>query len=218
MKTKEIVLPGDFIDERKGRKLDTGVYLEGNNVFSKVLGISKVDENEISVIALSGAYIPKVGDRVIGIIDEVEISGWSVDINSPYTAFLPFSEAVEEFVDMSRTDLSRYFDIGNIIYCRVSKVTKNKVVQVSMDDMAAKKLYGGITLKVTPTKIPRMIGRGGSMISLIKTKTNCEIIPGQNGVVWIRGEDKTKAIETILTVEKESHTVGLTEKIEEMLA
>jgi exosome complex component RRP4 len=218
MKTKEIVLPGDFIDERKGRKLDTGVYLEGNNVFSKVLGISKVDENEISVIALSGAYIPKVGDRVVGVISEVEISGWSVDINSPYTAFLPFSEAVEEFVDMSRTDLSRYFDIGNIIYCRVSKVTKNKVVQVSMDDMSAKKLYGGITVKVTPTKIPRMIGRGGSMISLIKTKTNCEIIPGQNGVVWIRGEDKTKAIETILTVEKESHTVGLTEKIEGMLA
>lgn len=218
MKTKEIVLPGDFIDERKGRKLDTGVYLEGNNVFSKVLGISRVDENEISVIALSGTYIPKVGDRVVGIISEVEISGWSVDINSPYTAFLPFSEAVEEFVDMSRTDLSRYFDIGNIIYCRVSKVTKNKVVQVSMDDMSAKKLYGGITLKVTPTKVPRMIGRGGSMISLIKTKTNCEIIPGQNGVVWIRGEDKTKAIETILTVEKESHTVGLTEKIEGMLA
>lgn len=218
MKTKEIVLPGDFIDERKGRKLDTGVYLEGNNVFSKVLGISKVDENEISVIALSGAYIPKVGDRVVGVISEVEISGWSVDINSPYTAFLPFSEAVEEFVDMSRTDLSRYFDIGNIIYCRVSKVTKNKVVQVSMDDMSAKKLYGGITVKVTPTKIPRMIGRGGSMISLIKTKTNCEIIPGQNGVVWIRGEDKTKAIEAILTVEKESHTVGLTEKIEGMLA
>ena len=218
MKTKEIVLPGDFIDERKGRKLDTGVYLEGNNVFSKVLGISRVDENEISVIALSGTYIPKVGDRVVGIISEVEISGWSVDINSPYTAFLPFSEAVEEFVDMSRTDLSRYFDIGNIIYCRVSKVTKNKVVQVSMDDMSAKKLYGGITLKVTPTKVPRMIGRGGSMISLIKNKTNCEIIPGQNGVVWIRGEDKTKAIETILTVEKESHTVGLTEKIEGMLA
>jgi len=218
MKTKEIVLPGDFIDEREGRKLDTGVYLEGNKVFSKVLGISRVDENEISVIALSGAYIPKVGDKVIGVISEVEISGWSVDINSPYTAFLPFSEAVEEFVDMSRTDLSRYFDIGNIIYCRVSKVTKNKVVQVSMDDMSAKKLYGGITLKVTPTKVPRMIGRGGSMISLIKTKTNCEIIPGQNGVVWIRGEDKTKAIETILTVEKESHTVGLTEKIEGMLA
>jgi exosome complex component RRP4 len=218
MKTKEIVLPGEFIDERKGRKLDTGVYLEENKVFSKVLGISKVDENEISVIALSGAYIPKVGDRVVGVISEVEISGWSVDINSPYTAFLPFSEAVEEFVDMSRTDLSRYFDIGNIIYCRVSKVTKNKVVQVSMDDMSAKKLYGGITVKVTPTKVPRIIGRGGSMISLIKNKTNCEIIPGQNGVVWIRGEDKTKAIETILTVEKESHTVGLTEKIEGMLA
>jgi len=217
MKVKEIVLPGEVVDERKGRKLGSGVYLGDDKVFSKVLGIPKVDENEISVIALSGVYIPRVGDRIIGIINEVEISGWSVDINSPYTAFLPFSEAVEEFVDMSRTDLSRYFDIGDTIYCKISKVTKNKVVQVSMNDMSAKKLYSGVIVKVTPTKIPRIIGRGGSMISLMKNKTKCDIIPGQNGVVWIKGEDKTKAIEAVLTVEKESHIVGLTEKIEKML-
>ncbi len=217
MKTKEIVLPGEAVEDRGGRKLGNGVYLEGEKVFSKFLGIPRIDENEISVIALSGVYIPKVGDRVVGVISEVEISGWSVNINSPYTAFLPFSEAVEEFVEMSRTDLSKYFDIDDVIYCRVSKVTKNKVVQVSMDDMAAKKLSGGITIKITPTKIPRLIGKAGSMISLIKSKTNCEIIAGQNGIIWIRGDDKTKAIETILTIEKESHTIGLTEKIEGML-
>lgn len=161
MSTKDIVLPGDVVDERKGRKLGSGVYLEDEKVLSKVLGMPRVDENEISVIALSGVYIPKVGDRVVGKIVEIEISGWSVDINSPYTAFLPFSEAVEDFVDMQRTDLSRYFDIDDVIYCRISKVTKNKVVQVSMNDMAAKKLYSGAIVKVTPTKIPRIIGRGG---------------------------------------------------------
>lgn len=217
MKAREVVLPGELIDERKGRKLGTNVYLEDDKIFSKVLGIPKVEENEISVIALSGTYIPKVGDRVIGMISTIEISGWLVDINSPYMAFLPLSEAVEEFVDISKVDLSRYFDIGDIVYCKISKVTKNKVVQISMRDLAARKLFGGIVIKVTPSKIPRIIGKGGSMINLIKNKTRCELVTGQNGIVWVRGEEKTKAVEAILTIEKESHTIGLTEKIEKMM-
>ena len=36
-------------------------------------------------------------------------------------------------------------------------------------------------------------------------------------MVWIRGENKEKALEAIFTIEKESHTIGLTEKIEKML-
>ena len=218
MKTKDIVIPGEMVEERKGRKLGIGVYLEDDKVFSKVLGISRIDENEVSVIALSGVYTPKVGDRIIGTIEEVEISGWLVNINSPYAAFLPLAEAVEEFVDTSRSDLSRYFDVGDIIYCKISKVTKSKNVQVSMNDMSARKLHEGVVIKVTPTKIPRMIGKEGSMVNLIKSKTGCIITTGQNGLVWIKGDNKAKAIETILTIEKESHTVGLTEKIEKMLA
>jgi exosome complex component RRP4 len=214
--TIEVVLPGELIDERKGRKVGTGVFLEDDKIFSKVLGIPRIDENEIYVIPLSGVYVPKVGDRIVGLIEETEISGWSVDINSPYTAFLPISEAVDEFVDRDRTDLSKYFDIGDFIYCRVSKVTKNKNVQVSMDDFTARKLTNGTIIKVTPTKIPRIIGKAGSMINLIKDKTGCDIMTGQNGIVWIRGENKEKAIEIVLTIEKESHTLGLTEKIERM--
>lgn len=79
-----------------------------------------------------------------------------------------------------------------------------------------KKLTNGTIIKVTPTKIPRIIGKAGSMINLIKDKTGCELMTGQNGIVWIRGENKEKAIEIVLTIEKESHTLGLTEKIERM--
>ncbi|MBI2543151.1 MAG: RNA-binding protein [Candidatus Aenigmarchaeota archaeon] len=214
---REIVLPGDEMDERKGRKLGNGVYEEDGKVFSRFLGMTKVSENEVNVIPLSGVYMPKLSDRIIGIIDEVEISGWFVDINSPYSGFLPISEAVEEFVDLNRTDLSRYFDIGDAILCRISRLTKNKNVQLSMRDFESRKLRGGTVIKVTPTKIPRIIGKEGSMITLIKTKTKCEITAGQNGLIWIRGEDKGKAIEAILTIERESHTFGLTEKIEKML-
>jgi exosome complex component RRP4 len=217
METREIILPGEFIDEKKGRKVGPNAYWEDEKVFSKVLGIPRVNENEINVIPLSGVYLPKVGDRVIGIISQVEISGWTVDINSPYTAFLPVSEGIDEFIDLSKVDLSRFYDINNIILCKISKVTKNKVVQVTMRRVGLKKLFNGIILKVTPVKIPRIIGRSGSMINLIKKKTRCNIAVGQNGLIWIRGVNKAKAIEAILTIEKESHIIGLTEKIEKML-
>ena len=216
MSAREVVLPGSYLGERRGRKL-VNCYFEGENVYSKVLGILKVSEEEIAVIPLAGKYIPKVGDRIVGIIDEIEVSGWWVDINSPYKAFLPLGEALEEFVDIKRVDLSRYYDIGDVIFCKITKVTKNKIVQVSMKDMVARKLKGGVTVKITPYKVPRLIGKGGSMIELIKSKTGCEIYVGQNGVVWIKGEKKDRAIEAIFTVEKEAHTIGLTERISKFL-
>ena len=214
----EVVLPGEFIGEREGRKIGRGVYLEGEKVYSKVLGIPKIEENEISVIPLAGTYIPQVGQKVIGIISEVEVSGWWVDINSPYTAFLPLGEGVEEFVDISRTDLSKFYDIKDVIYCKILNVIKNRIVQVSMRGFGCKKLKEGVIIKVTPTKVPRIIGKRGSMINLIKKKTGCEIVVGQNGIIWLRGERKDKAIEAILKIEKESHIIGLTEKIEKMLS
>ncbi|MFH7880392.1 MAG: exosome complex RNA-binding protein Rrp4 [Candidatus Aenigmatarchaeota archaeon] len=216
MALREIVLPGSYIGERKGRKL-INCYVEGEKVYSKVLGILKISEEEIAVIPLAGKYMPKTGDRVIGVIDEIEVSGWWVDINSPYKAFLPLGEAVEEFVDLKKVDLSRFYDIGDVIFCRISKVTKNKIVQVSMKDMIARKLFGGVTIKITPFKVARVIGKGGSMIELIKNKTKCEIYVGQNGLIWIKGNNKEKAIKAILTIEREAHTIGLTEKISKML-
>jgi len=55
------------------------------------------------------------------------------------------------------------------------------------------------------------------MVNLIKNKTGCMVYIGKNGVIWIRGDNKAKAIEAVLTIERESHTIGLTEKIEKML-
>ncbi len=217
MKQREIVLPGDLLEDRKGRKLGNGVYEENDKVFSKFLGVPRITENEMSVIPMYGTYLPKMGDRVIGIVESVEISGWFVDINSAYTAFLPVSEGVEEFIDMQRSDLTRFYDIGDAIFCRLSRVTKQKTVQASMRDFESRKLTNGILIKVTPTKVPRIIGKEGSMITLIKTKTKCDITVGQNGLVWIKGDMKDKAIEAILTIEKDSHMIGLTEKIEKML-
>ena len=81
-------------------------------------------------------------------------------------------------------------------------------------------LRGGRLIKVTPTKVPRIIGKQGSMVSMIKEKTNCRIIVGQNGIVWIEGTDSDNenlATEAILKIEKDAHTEGLTDKIKNFL-
>ncbi len=211
-----IVLPGEVVDELRGKKTGVGVYIDGEVARSQVLGVPRVGMYEVSVIPLAGKYIPQFGDRVVGIVREVEISGWLIDINSPYMGFLPVSEGVEEFVD-ARTDLTRFFAKGDTIFCKISRVTKSKSVQCSMRDMLARKFYGGTVIKVTPSKIPRIIGKAGSMINLVKQKTKTDIFTGQNGYIWVRGENKALAIEAILTIDRESHTSGLTEKIEKML-
>lgn len=214
---KEVMIPGELVEDRKGRKIGGGVYTEKDKMYAKVLGIPFIGSNEAKIIPMSGVYIPRINDRVIGIVEKVEISGWLVNINSPYVSFLPVSDGVDEFVDVHRMDISRFFDVGDAIFCKVSKVTKDMNVRVSMRGLGSRKLYGGSMVKIKPTKVPRIIGKGGSMINMIKNSTGCSIYVGKNGVVWVRGENRNKAIEAIMTIEQQSHTVGLTDKIESML-
>ena len=75
-------------------------------------------------------------------------------------------------------------------------------------------------MHVTPTKIPRIIGRKGSMISMIKQETNCQIILGLNGVILVTGknpEDEELAMTAIKKIEDESHTSGLTDRVTRLL-
>ena len=76
-----------------------------------------------------------------------------------------------------------------------------------------------IVIKINCHKVPRVIGKEGSMINLIKDKTSTEITVGQNGYVWLKGDiDGTrKAEEAIRLIEKEAASEGLTNKVEEFL-
>jgi exosome complex component RRP4 len=66
-------------------------------------------------------------------------------------------------------------------------------------------------------KVPRLVGKKGSMISMIKDRTGCSIYVGQNGVAWVSGKNLQQVEEIINKIEKESHKEGLTDSIEKML-
>lgn len=216
-KEKELVVPGDVIARGLEYLPGAGCYRYENEVRSKLLGLVRLKDRFLSVVPLAGVYIPKAGDGIIAVVEDLQSTFWILDINSPYDAILQLGEAVGEFVDITKTDISVYYDIGDVIYTKILNVSRSKSVQLTMNDYRAKKLVGGRIMKITPSKVPRLIGKEGSMIELIKNKTGCLIVVGQNGVVWLKGECEGFAAKAILMIEAEAHTEGLTDRVTAML-
>ena len=217
-KERDFVVPGDRIVDSMEFLPGKNCFRDGNSIYVKKLGIVSVMGRVVSVIALNSVYTPKTDDMVIGEVTEIRDNGWVVEIKSPYHALLPLSQ-VREYVDPARGDMARIYNIGDMLYCRVSQVTTAKRIDVSMLDRRTRKFHGGRILEVNPAKVPRIIGKLGSMISMIKDKTGCIIIAGQNGLIWLMGEKDIQdlAINAIRTIEKEAHKDGLTDRIGAML-
>ena len=213
--TRQLVIPGELLSEGE-LKAGKHTYRQGKKVYASQLGFRSVTANYVNVIPLSGRYIPRPDDLVIGVIMSVSPTTWLVDINSPYPAPLHVNE-VPWRVEFGET--SRYLNTGDTILARVFTVDEIKRVQVTMRDQGARKLTGGEIIEISPSKVPRVIGKGGSMISQIKQRTMCRLFVGQNGRIWIDGEPENirKAVNAIRYIERESHKFGLTEAVDRLL-
>ena len=211
---RRLVITGEPLG--KGRA-GHGAFEQDGNVFSKYIGLAESRDDFHIVIPLGGVYSPKRGDGVIGRVTEIIFQKWIVDVNSPYEATLPLSEGVEGFVDLTKADLTKFFDYGDVVFTEIFAVSKQRHVTLTMRNRKCRKLKGGRLLTVTPAKVPRIIGKGGSMVEMIKQMTGTQIVVGQNGVVWLRGENEDLAAEVVMTIEERSHIHGLTDQIKDML-
>ena len=213
--TRQVVIPGELIDS-KGSKPGEGTYTDGGHVYAAQLGIVSQREGAISVIPLGGRYIPRADDEVIGQVVDLGPSHWLLDINSPYPAPLHATESPWR-VDFG--DTARYMKIGDSAICRVLQVDETKRVQCTMQDSELHKIEGGQIVEVSHSKVPRIIGKGGSMIQLIKSYTKVQGFVGQNGRIWIDGDpaDVTVATRAIKLIEEHAQAVGLTESVNAFL-
>jgi len=181
------------------------------------MGVVEYGKSSVRVVPMSGRYIPEEGDVVIAEVSSVGYSNWRADLNSPYEAMLKIDVAVDEYIDLDEDDLTDYFDVGDAIVTKVTSVTEGYDVNLSMEDRRCRKLRGGRIIQIYPSKVPRVIGKKGTMVKQIKKKTGCKVIVGQNGLVWIQGENANLAAKAVKKVEKEAHVDGLTDKIGEWL-
>jgi len=214
---KTIVTPGEELAEGMDFLPAEGTFRDKDKIISSGLGLVNVNGRVIKTIPVAGRYIPKKGDTIIAKVTNILMSGWILDIDSAYSAMLSVKEA-RDFIRRD-ADLTRYYNIGDYIVTNIVMVTSQKLIDASMKDPGMRKLIGGRIIKVNPHKVPRIIGKRGSMVSMIKQATDCSITVGQNGLVWINGspENEIIVVNTINMIEKEAHISGLTERIKTFL-
>lgn len=218
VKDKDIVVPGEDLAIGMDYLPSYGTFREGDNIVAAKLGLSSVEGRVVRLIPLSGKYLPKRDDTIIGRVVDVTFSGWRVDINSAYSAMLSLKDATSDFIARG-SDLTRYFNFGDQIVTKIINVTSQNLVDLTMKGLGLRKLGEGRILTVNPYKVPRIIGKQGSMVGMVKDATNCRIIVGQNGIVWVQGEpeNELRAVAAIRKIESESHISGLTDRIKTFL-
>lgn len=218
VKNKDIVVPGEELATGMDYLPGFGSYRDDDKIVATRMGLVSIDGRAIKIVPLSGRYFPKRGDTIIAQVRDVTLNGWLLDINTAYGAMLQLKEATSEFIAKG-ADLTKYYNFGDYIVCSIINVTSQKLVDVTTKGPGLRKLKGGRMIKVVASKVPRIIGKQGSMISMIKNATDCRIIVGQNGLVWVQGEPKNEliAVQTIHKIEEESQTSGLTEIIKKFL-
>ncbi len=215
VENKDLVIPGQILADDEyysGR----GTFKENGKVCSSLLGRVSLRNKKIRVIPLKSKYVPKKGDVIIGKIKDVRFSMWDVDINSPYSGILP---AAFEVFGREKKELNKVFDVGDVLFLRVVEVDEIKKAKLGLKGRGMGKFKGGIIVDIAPTKVPRLIGKKGSMINMIKDKTKCKIVVGQNGLVWVKGNEDMEQLtrDIIHLIEAEAHTSGLTNKIKNKL-
>ncbi|WP_457550755.1 exosome complex RNA-binding protein Rrp4 [Archaeoglobus sp.] len=213
--SRKIVLPGDLLSTNP-KTAGPNTYVDGNKVYARVLGLLDRTETMVRVIPLKGRYVPSVGDTVIGIVKEVTANGWIVDILSPYVAFLPVQENPAMRPNKKPNDV---LDIGDAIIAKVMNIDPKMRVTLTMKDKLCRPIRVGRIVVINPTRVPRVIGKKGSMIKLLKSELDVQIIVGQNGLIWVNGDRRKVSIaeEAIYIIEQEAHTEGLTDRIAEFV-
>jgi exosome complex component RRP4 len=228
---REIVVPGEVLTE------DTEHFIPGRGtllnkdktkIISLNIGLKQIKKNYINVIPLRGFYTARPGDKVIALVVDKNPVKYRCDINAKDLAVLKPKNAVKRGKmkmlrgggQGSRNIEAEEFEIGDILIAKIISADRLNMPELTTVGKYLGKKTNGIVISIDPPKIPRVIGRNGSMIKLLKNLTKCNIFVTQNGRIWIKGEDiayERLLIDAIKKIESEAHTVGLTDRMSQYI-
>ena len=217
---KQLVTPGDLLAEGP-YFAGENTYRDGSKIYAARIGMADVIGNKLIVVPIKGVYIPRIDDIVIGRITDIGMSGWQVDICAPYPAMLPASETpMQRGRDVGRRDLGQIHGVGDLVLAQVIAFDRTRDPLLTTMGRGLGKVTSGRVARITPAKIPRVIGKKGSMITMLKKETGTDIVPGQNGVILATGgtPDRERiAVEALYMIEREAHSSGLTDRVRAMI-
>jgi len=216
---RKYVIPGDVVTSGPFRP-EQNVVLEGNKIISTTVGITEIYDDSVRVISLTGKYIPKINDLVIGKVLSHTSLSWELDINSCYVGFLPAQDVFGRDFSAHADELTSKLKAGDLVAARIANFDRTRDPLVTISDRDLGKIDSGALVEISPSKVPRLIGKRGTMIQTIEMATDAAITIGQNGWVVVScesAEGLLKAKKAIEMVDAKAHIANLTDQVKEML-
>ncbi|MGI0090967.1 MAG: exosome complex RNA-binding protein Rrp4 [Nitrososphaerales archaeon] len=215
---RRYVIPGEVV-ARGNVRADLNVIRIGDKIVATRVGMAEVGHDVARVVPLSGPYIPRIDDLVVGKIIDYSAFAWETDINSCFFGILPAASVFGRDYSPAKDSLTDKLNVGDMIAARIIAFDRTRDPLLSISGPGLGRIPRGHVVKISPAKVPRLIGKKGSMIKSIEAGTKCRMLIGQNGVVIIVGatEDALMAVGAVNLVEEEAHSADLTEKVQAML-
>lgn len=216
---RKYVIPGDVITSGPYRP-EQNVILDGERIIATAIGISEIYDDTVRVISLTGKYIPKINDLVVAIVLSHSSLSWELDINSSYVGFLPAADVFGRDFSAHADELNSKLKKGDLVAARIANSDRSRDPLLTISDRELGKIESGELVKISPSKVPRLIGKRGTMIQTIEMATGAIITIGQNGWIVVSCENSDgllKAVKAIQMVEEQAHIANLTDRVKSML-
>ncbi len=216
---RKYVIPGDVITSGPYRP-EQNVILDGERIIATAIGISEIYDDTVRVISLTGKYIPKINDLVVAKVLSHSSLSWELDINSSYVGFLPAADVFGRDFSAHADELNSKLKKGDLVVARIANSDRSRDPLLTISDRELGKIESGELVKISPSKVPRLIGKRGTMIQTIEMATGAIITIGQNGWIVVSCENSDgllKAVKAIQMVEEQAHIANLTDRVKSML-
>ena len=226
---REIVTPGMVISTDSNLSPGRGAILnENKEIVSLFVGLKEIRGKYINVVPLNGLYNPQMGDKIIARVSGKTPVKYLMNLNSKFIGILKPMDAVKRTsrnrgygknfgtYRVKDQDAMKNFKIGDYLICKVLSGSRIKEPDLTALGPGLGKITNGLIITIDPPKIPRVIGKKGSMIALLKNSLHCRIFVAQNGRIWIKGktfEHERLLMDVIKKIENEAHTTVLTDRI-----
>lgn len=217
--TRKLVVPGESLPSGVEVREPYVVEVEGIRV-ATVMGVLDLHGVKPSFIPLQAIYVPKPGDIIIGLVQSIGVMNWHVDINSPYVAVLNAQDFLGRPYNPVTDDLSQYLSVGDYVKAKVVAFDRSRSPILTLQDKGLGKITDGKIVEIQAAKIPRVIGRKRSMISMLEEEVGCRIFAAVNGRIHIKCDDQERESILVLAIkmiEREAHRAGLTARVQEYI-
>lgn len=212
---QRLVTPGMAIGPSAGKRAGSGIITEQDTMIATQLGWLQEKNNTMSVHPIHSAYMPRSGDLIVANVAEVRNNLWFMDINGAFQGLLPMSLAPWK-VEFGAA--RQHMDVGNVVLARVQEVDECHNVVLTMKGVGLRRLNQGAVESIPVQHVDRVRGEGNSLLQRLRDASDCRIMVGENGRVWIDGDSNgiTWARKALKMVAEKGHTTEFEAILAEM--